>query len=315
MLQTKALYNLLRLNAREDPSIQVEPWALEDLRGCSIEQLWTKLAKLKIPLEAAHFVQFAEECDSPETLTDLLLDETQFELYDQLYLIIFELWRRFFPERASLSIFCDELDFQIDLYDNDELQSDEPIQDGLANLLEILEEHVDRDMSPKVAFASLSEYFANDLVTFLYDYISELLDLDNILYASELLEEFAPYMPDPLRFDCLAARLLSATDIVQANHEIKALLEKPLEPDLLFDLLRLLAAIGEHDLFQAAIKKLLPFLTEEEDIEEMMDLAVEYYRRLDLDELEQAVLQVKKQTPLDLAQFQKLIFSNNILLS
>ncbi len=311
MLQTKALYNLLRLNAKDDPAIQAEPWALENLREAPTEKLWAKLARLNIPLDADRFAQFAEECDSPEMLTDLLLDETGAETYDELYLTLFELWRRSFPERASLSIFCDELDYQIDLYDNDELQSDEAIQDGLANLSEILEEHVDSGMAPKVAFSSISEYFAHDLVTFLYDYISELLDLDNSLYATELLEEFAPYMPDPLRFDCLTARLISLTDVAQANLLIKALLTKPLEPDLLFDLLRLLAAIGEHDLFQAAIKKALPYAKEDEDLEEMMDVTLEYYRRLDLDAMETAMAKLKEQKPLDMAKFQKLVFSHH----
>jgi hypothetical protein len=312
MLQTKALYNLLRLNAKEDRSIQAEPWALEDLREVPFDQLWTRLANLGIPLDSAHFTRFAEECDSPEMLTDLLLDETAADKYDQLYLILFELWRRLFPERISLSLFCDELDFQINRYDNDELQSDEPIQDGLANLLEILEEHVDQGISHKEAFTSLSEYFAHDLVTFLYDYISELLDLDNLLYATELLEEFAPYMPNPIQFHCLATRLLSATNITGANQQIKTLLDQPLTPDLLFDLLRLLAAIGDHNLFQTAIKKLLPWVQEKEDIEELVDLAVEYYRRLDLDQHEGAVLRLQKQTPFDLQAFQKIIFSNNI---
>ena len=309
MLQTKALYNILRLNAKEDPSIEADPWALENLREAPLEDLWKKLARLKIPLDASRLKLFAEECDSPEMLTDLLLDETQSDIYDQLYLILFELWRRFFPEKASLSIFCDELDFQIDLYDNEQMQSDEPIQDGLANLLEILEEHVDQGMSHKDAFTSISEYFANDLVTFIYDYITDLLDQDNTLYASELLEEFAPYMPDPLRFDCLEASLFSVTDVVQANQLIKSLLEKPLEPDLIFELLRLLAAIGEHDLFQAAIKKLLPYIKEEEDLEELMDLTVEYYRRLDLDAQEQAILCIKEKSPLDLEEFKKVVFS------
>jgi len=310
MLQTKALYNILRLTAKDDPSIEAEPWALENLREVPLEALWKKLARLKVPLDAAHLKQFAEECDSPEMLTDLLLDETQSDVYDQLYLVLFELWRRFFPEKASLSIFCDELDFQIDLYDNEKLQSDEPIQDGLANLIEILEEHVDQGISHQEAFTSISEYFANDLVSFIYDYITDLLDQDNTLYASELLEEFAPYMPDPLRFDCLEASLFSLTDVVQANHLIKSLLDKPLEPDLLFDLLRLLAAVGEHDLFLTAIKKILPCVKEEEDIEELMDLTVEYYRRLDLDEQEQAILRIKEKTPLNLEEFKKLVFSN-----
>jgi len=314
MLQTKALYNLLRLNAKEDPSIPIEPWIAEDLREASLDELWGKLAELKIPLDRTRLTQFASECDSPEMLTDLLLGETQADRYDELYLILFELWRRFFPERASLSIFCDELDHQIKLYDSGKLESDEAIQDGLANLLEILEEHVDHEMSPKDAFSSILEYFANDVPLFLYDYITDLLDQGNLRYGSELLEEFAPYLLDPVRFGVLEARLLSETDVIQANHQIRALLEQPLELDLLFEVVQLIAAVGEHDLFQAAIKKLLSLVQEPEDQEEMMDLTLEYYRRLDLEELEQAVSKIKEKQPLNLEEFKKIIFANNVLL-
>ena len=170
-------------------------------------------------------------------------------------------------------------------------------------------------MSAQEAFQSVSAYFANDLTAFLYDYIADLLDQENTLYASELLEEFAPYMPDSIRFDCLKAKLMSETDVVQANQMIRGLLDRDLEPDQLFDILQLLAAIGDHDLFQATIKKLLPYMQDEEDIQEMMDLAVEYYRRLDLDELEQAVLRIQEKTPLDIEAFKKLVFANNVLLS
>lgn len=310
MLQIKALYNLLRLNARQNQPVKAEPWALEDLRTIAIEQLWRKLTNLKISIDKDSFLRFANECDSPEQLADLLVDENQPpEAYDRLYLILFELWRRLLPERPSLSIFCDELDHRIDLYDSESVVSDEHIQDGLANLLEILEEHVDLGMPPKKAFSSVSEYCANDLESFLFDYITELLDQNNTLYALELLEEFTPYISELSRFHFLEARLLSFTDIKEANRKMKALLVKESDPDLLFDLLRLLVTSGEHDLFQMAMRKLLPHLKTEEELNEVIDLAADYYRRLDQDEFEQAIMRIKNQPIPDMAQFQKLIFS------
>lgn len=310
MLQIKAIYNLLRLNAREDPSLQVEPWALEDLRSIELEQLWKKLTVLGVRLEKESFLHYAEECDSPEQLAELIVDENQApEIFDRIYLLLFEAWRRLLPERPSLSIFCDELDAQIDLYDMSVLNSDEHIQDGLANLLEILEEHIDAGMNPQKAFVSVSEYCANDLESFLFDYISDLLDQNNTLYASELLEEFNPYISHSPGFLFLQARLLSFTDIKEANRNIKALLTKELDSDLLFDVLHLLVTTGEHDLFQSAMRKLLPQLNNEEDLHEAMDLAADYFRRLDHDELEQAILHIKNQATPDVDQFQKLVFS------
>ena len=109
VLHTKALYNLIRFNVQEDGSIPHEPWAVEDLRPLPEETLFSRLGKLGIALDRARFVQFSEGCDTPEDLTDLLLDDAADEkMHDPIYLLLFELWRRFLPERPSLSIFCDE---------------------------------------------------------------------------------------------------------------------------------------------------------------------------------------------------------------
>ena len=61
MLQTKALYNLLRLNAAEDPAIRADPWALEDLRAASIEALLSRAQQYKIKLDKHSFLQFSKQ--------------------------------------------------------------------------------------------------------------------------------------------------------------------------------------------------------------------------------------------------------------
>ena len=64
-LQTKAIYNLLRLNAQEASEADVKPWALEDLRQVSLEALFQRLAWiLSVSLQKPTFVSFAEECDT-----------------------------------------------------------------------------------------------------------------------------------------------------------------------------------------------------------------------------------------------------------
>ena len=184
MLQTKALYNLLRLNADEDSTIEAEKWALEDLRLLSPEKLFARLETLGVKLDKGTFSQFAENCDTPEDLTDLLLPDQGEDTYDQFYLCIFELWRQLVPEKQSLSIFCDELDNRIYQYDQGILDNDEIIQDSLANLMEILDENADLGVEPKEIFNSLTEYCAHDLEGFLYDYICEQIDAGYFLYAA-----------------------------------------------------------------------------------------------------------------------------------
>jgi len=295
MIQTKALYNLLRLNAKEDPTLKADPWALEDFRKLSVAAIFRRLVTLNVRIDEAGFLQFAEECDSPEELLELLVDEEgDPKTQDHIYLLLFELWRRLLPDKQSLSIFCDELDHIIQEYEEDRLKSDEPIQDGLANLLDVLREHVDQKMAPKEAFRTISDYCGHDLECFLFEMITELLDENNESYARELLEEFEPYIEDSLQAEFLAARLYSFTDIKETNRRIAALLKKKLEAELLFEIIQLLVATGDHSLFQLSVKKLLPELKTEEEFQDLLELTADYFRRLDQDEKEKQILTLKK---------------------
>lgn len=293
MLQTKALYNLLRLNAAEDSTVKAEPWALEDLRTLGLEEIFSRLERYNVQLDRKSFHEFAEQCDTPEELSDLLLpDGCGEERRDPFYLLVFELWRRLLPEKQSLSVFCDELDHQISLYDQGDLESDELIQDGLANLLEVLDENADSGEDPEDVFSAICNYCAHDLESFIYDYISDLLDSGNSLYASELIEGFSLYITEPLWFDFLRVRLLAFTDIADSNLAMHRLLENELEIGLVFEMLRFLSANGEHNLFLIALKKALPLLTNEEELSEALTLTADFYRRLDEDQMEQSVLKL-----------------------
>lgn len=295
MLQTKALYNLLRLNAAEDQSVKAEKWAVQDLRTVSLENLFDMLKKQGVTLERKSFFQFAGECETPEELTDLLLpDDASEKSKDPLYLVVFEIWRRLLPEKQSLSIFCDELDHRISRYDLGELDNDEEIQDILANFLEVLDENADSGVDPQEILEAISEYCAHDVENFIYDYISDLLDSGNALYASELIEGFSPYVSVPLWFDFLRIRLVASTDIGDANIAMHRLLEHEMEISFLSEIIRFLSANGEHELFKSAVMKALPLLTLEEEWVEIMNFIADYYRRLDEDEKEKEVQKALK---------------------
>ena len=295
MLQTKALYTLLRMQAAEDPSVKAEKWALENLREAKTEELFSRLRKHKIELDKTSFVQFAESWDTPEDLAELLLPEEDEEAFDPLYLLLFELWRRLVPEKQSLSIFGDELDFLIGQYDREVLESDEPVQDALANLLEILDENADAGAPPQEVFSAIGDYCAHDLEAFLIDYISEILDSGNEAYAAELIEGFSPYVSDPNWFDFLRARLVSSKDIGEANEILRGLLEqKKTDPALLMETLQFLAGGGDHSLFISAVKKMLPLLQTQEELLDLMEIAADYFHRLDQDSVEAAIQKLLK---------------------
>lgn len=290
MLQTKAIYNLLRLQAAEDPSVRAEKWALEDLRLTTLDNLLARLSKYQVQPEKASFVQFASQCETPEELADLLCPDTlQEEARDPFYLIVFELWRRLLPERQTLSIFCDELDHQISLYDQGLLDSDESIQDTLNNLLEVLEENEDSGIDPENIFGSISEYCAQDLMDFLYDYISDLLDGGNTLYASELIEGFYPYAIDKLWFDFFRIRLVALTDHGDGDTAAHRLLENDVALPLLLEMLRFLANGVDREAFNLGLKKAVPLLTNQEELLETLAIMADYYQAHHEDELVKTV--------------------------
>ena len=322
-LQAKALYNLLRYNHAQDPSIRCESWQIEDLRSLPHETLFERLRKAGISLNADSLNRFAQECDTPEELTELLLAEHQNpKLHDPVYLVLFELWRRLLPERTSLSIFCDELDHRISLYDANELKSDESIQDALSNLAEILEENTDAGAEPSEIFETVSSYCAHDLIVFIIDYISDVLESGNQLYASELIEDFAAYSPESIWFDFLRARLIAIADPSEANKLVSKILQSnnELSVDLLLEILRFQTGYGERPVFIGTIKKILPRLQAEEEFRDLLELSAEYFHRRDREDLERAVqqlLQKRKKlsgtisaTDPDIKTFEKLIPSH-----
>jgi hypothetical protein len=312
MLQTKAIYNLLKLNP-EDAGLA--SWATEDLRALSLETLFERLYSLGVQVEKRAFHLFSEECDTPEEMADLLIpEEATEEERDPIYLLVFEIWRRLLPEKQSLSIFCDELDRRISLYDEESLESDELIQDGLANLLEVLDENADAGAAPQEVFSAISDYCAHDLESFIYDYITELLDSGNSLYATELIEGFSAYITEPLWFDFLRLRILSLTDLEEANRAVSHLLANGPELLLLLEILRYLSVNGDHPLFVQTARLAASLLSEEAEWYDLTHLIADYYRRCDEDEMEQMVLKIIKArqkgelTPQDLQTIEKIFY-------
>src|SRR5690606_14550515 len=123
-------------------------------------------------------------------------------------------------------------------------------------------EHVDAGAKPHEIFASVCSYSAQDPVSFLVDYISELLDSGGELYASELIDQFAPYVPDDGWFVFLYIRLTALTDPVKANQLLAALFERKeaMTLALLMEALSFIVVYGEKPLFLAAVRLTLPLL-------------------------------------------------------
>lgn len=302
----RAYYNLLRVSWEEDPSLEVESWQVENYRNLSTEQLLLRLKALDLPLDEVHFKGYVDHSESPEELTEMLAGEEEgLEHFDEIYLLVFELWRRLCPEKESLSIFCDELDHLMGLYDKDELENPERLLNALTELENVLDEHADQGEDPKRLFQEISLYSAHDLENFIYDFISEKIDQDDRLEASEILEGFSDYIAKPDWFEFLRLRLLASVDEEEAEAMLARFLEQQYQnPDLelLLEIARFLVNRGSVNYFVAVAKKSVTLLETEADFQELLAITYEFYRLLDReDEMEKLseMLKVRLRIPLD----------------
>lgn len=293
-IERRALYNLMRLNWLHNPNMPVEPWQVDDYRVMPVDTLFERLSFHDIDLDRTLFADLANEYDSPEDFTDALLAEYEADnvTQDQVYLLIFELWRRLLPEKPCLSIFCDELDYQVHLYDTGQTTNPEDIQDAVANLQVVLDENTDEGADPFEVFESISGGCANDIESFLYDYISDQIESDNLLYASDLLDGFNDYVRDVKWFDFLRARYIAHTDQAAANEHIPHLIQDSKDsPDLEYnlELLSFLVQGGGRNVFVDLVKRTIPLIQTEEDFQDLLTIAVDFFHRLDSEKEEKAL--------------------------
>ena len=309
-VERKALYNLLRMNWLKNPSLDVEPWQVEDYAKFPKEELFRRLSKLHVNLNEVYFLAYADKADTPEDLTDMLVDvEASVAVHDQVYLLLFELWSRLIPERPSLSIVCDDLDRQINLYDSDsDMEEDalEEIQDALANLQDILEENVDVGEEEHQAFALIAVRCANDIEAFLYDFISDRIDEENEVYAYELIEGFSPYVKDSKWFDFLKVRTLGLSDMDAANELLAELYENYANEyglELFLETLAFMVKGGMDELFLQVLENTVKVLDTEGDFQDLLQICADYLECLDLDHEEhniQDLLKARQEKSTDL---------------
>jgi hypothetical protein len=284
-LKGKALFNLLKMNWSEGCNWEVEEWQIEDLRGLNIEELFARLKKLGPSLDEESFYLYAENCNSPEELAECVwLEEEGLAGHDKVYLLLFELWRRLLPGKLCLSVFCDEIDQWIDLYDRGELEEEEPLQNALAILEDILDDAYDKKGNPQRILAEVASYCAHDLQRFICDYITDQIVKKNDTYASELIDAFYDFSEDPRRFDLLRAHLFASSDPEESNILYGRVMEELGErPDLELILLVAESLIhhGDVRLFMRAVQLALPLLAKEEEFQTLLLMVSEYYQCLD----------------------------------
>lgn len=286
-LEKRALYNLLRMNWSPESKGEVEPWQVEEYRNWPLERLFSSLNHLGISISRENFCHYSDECDTPEELVDLLIDEELSpQEEDRIYLLIFELWRRLEPDRPSLSIFCDEFDHWINLYDREAIDNPEKLQDLIDNFQELLDENVDAGGDPVTIFHSFQRYAANDLESFLYDYIAQQLDDGDWSYAADLLDGFHDYLSDSPWIAILNIRLWSHVDEDAVEGALEELVEEccaEREIDLNIELLDLLSKLDRNDLFITMARETIDLLESEADFCDLIEVSIDFCHERDLD--------------------------------
>lgn len=290
-MQTKgrALFNLLRLNWLEDPTLPVEKWQVEDLRSLPIQNLFERLEKLGITLDKRIFLEYVGSSSSPEELVQTLwVDEDDLNGMDQAYLLLFELWRRLIPEKVTLSIFCDELDQLIALHDSGQLQNEELLEDALQDLERLLEENVDQGADAHEIFQEFNDHSAHDLESFICDYALEQVEKGELTYASELVDGFSEFLRNTSWLDLIRVRLLFETDQEEALAMLGRLLESLSEEpdlDLLLEIGRFLTEKGETKLFLQVMRQARDLIEMELDFQELLNVSSNFFRLMDRDEV------------------------------
>lgn len=283
-VERRALYHLLYMNWLDNPSLPVEAWQAEDYRSFDSPRLFGKLADFAVHLDRMHFIAYADESDSPEDLTDRLIGDRALKPSeeDQIYLVVFELWRRLIPDKPSLSIVCNELDYQIYLYDHQRLDNPLALQDALLHFSQVLDENVDGGILPVEAIKRVSSYCANDVETFLYDFISEQIEEGNEIYAQELLDGFDIYLNENKWFKLLRLRLFGYSGGKISQKLTEQILEDHLDDgDLEFNLefLFVLAEIADERDFRSAAHRTFLLLENQEHLHDFLEITSRYFHR------------------------------------
>ncbi len=293
-LQRKAVYNLLQINLDRIESgelkiADLEPWQLENYRQQSTDDLLARLSHLGLAFDDRDFLKRASSFEEPEEMVDAVAASDDPREKDHLFLVLFELWRRLIPERRTLSIFCDELDYQMTRHD---LGDPSEIQDYLAYLQELLEENVDAGLDPSEAYEEIKTYLANDVTSFLFEFILTQIDEGNPGYAHDLLEGYAPYLSDELWFEYLQARLEYLDCPAKGGAVLTSVVEHVDEETsitLIEEMLYFLVETENHALFDPLAQKMIGKIELEEDFKEFLEICYLHFKHIEADEAAEGV--------------------------
>lgn len=279
-----AYFNLCRLsfNKLKVPLPTDIAWQQQDYSNFSVEDLLQQLEDYNIFLDKKSFISLTQQFESPETLLQTFFPHNkEIEIIGPPYVRIFALWKLLAKHKRSLSILGDDLDRVIEKYDAKQEFSTEHLQGLLWECLRILENSAHTSEENKAAFQQFSEYLAHNFEWFLYDYAKSLLAMGSNLQASEIIDDFFPYIRDEPLFHFLQiSQLLEISPSIMLQ-KIRGLVEEDNHStDLLLEIARFAKTQKQKDLFLEIIPHLKGSLSKEEDFREALSLSCDLMKNI-----------------------------------
>ncbi|MCP5469630.1 MAG: hypothetical protein H7A36_03900 [Chlamydiales bacterium] len=307
LVHRRALYNMMHFADPRELE-EVEPWQLESYRPLSEDELFGRLRKLAIEIPTlSSFMELAQDYESPDELCESIARKREPLEQDQIYLALFELWRRHLPEKRCPSVFCDELDYQFSQYEKGNLELQEELQEIIDYFEQILDDHVDEGADPQQVLKSFQMYCAHQLERFLYQYTLDAIESNNIDYAYDLIDGFYRYLSTPIWFDFLYAHVEVIKNPKKGVDYLERIIKKVQTLDLAEEMLIYFAKERNHPLFCQLALKTLSLLECEEDFKEFLDMCALHSENLELEAQKNAfnaLLKKRAKVPFD-AHFDK----------
>lgn len=292
-LYPKAYFNWLRLTKKNNSLTEKDQWKIENYRGLPTKTLFKRLTDLGFSLSLKKITSLVDSFKTPEELSDHLCKNADIKF--QVYLLIFEIWRRTFPNKICLSIQTDELDHLMSLYQKDPDSIGQMLQNSLESFKRFMEEYVDEGISPIIAFNILNRYLAHDLEEFLYDFISDQIKFHHYTEAEELLNIFGNCGLEKLWIDFFKAQLLIINNVAEGNKALSSLLDQlsnKLDIDLLLEIASFLVHRGNPYLFQRTCLLILTHLKKEEEFQDLLAIIADYCFSLDKEKEEKEIQKI-----------------------
>lgn len=279
MLRSRLKYNQLRMRALEE-DVDAPRWMLEDYRKLSWRRLQQDLQALGVVNDLGILKASCESVESFEQWYAVLIQQGNFSTTDQehLWLVAFEVWRRFYPEQQSFETLCDDIDDMIFRYETGSIR-DEQVQDLLHRIVELIEQQSRSKRAAKQMFAALDASCAHGLELFIYDYIDDQIHAQASSCAIDLLDHFQDLVQEDRWLQFLRARLAPGPEVFSAFMHLLSQFDQDRHSsdiELAFEILAYLCECNLSNIFAKYCAWLMRQKLDKEEEEDLCDLIDEY---------------------------------------